>query len=93
MANWWVNHKQAYQQETQGGYIWSPKTRQDGVRSHFYDNMARVEPGDVVFSYANAQIQDVGVATSAAVTAAKPSEFGRSGDGWSLWSFTEPAGR
>lgn len=83
MAFWWVNHKQTYQQETRGGYIWSPKSRQDGARSHFYDNMAKVELGDIVFSYANAQIQDVGVATSTAVTAAKPSEFGSSGDSWS----------
>ena len=82
MAYWWVNHKQTYQQETGGGYIWSPKTRQDGARSHFYDNMTKVKPGDIVFSYANALIQDVGVATASAITANKPSEFGSSGDGW-----------
>ncbi|MGM1051837.1 MAG: HNH endonuclease [Pseudomonadota bacterium] len=90
MAYWWVNHKQTYQQETGGGYIWSPKTRQDGGRSHFYDNMAKVAPGDIVFSYANAQIHDVGVATAAAVTAPKPSEFGRSGDGWSREGWMVP---
>ena len=23
----WVNHKQAYRQETDGGYLWSPKAK------------------------------------------------------------------
>ena len=30
MAFWWVNHKQTYRQETDGGYIWSPKTNANG---------------------------------------------------------------
>lgn len=83
MAYWWVNHKQTYVQETQGGYLWSPKTRQDGSRSQFYENMTKVQPDDIVFSYANAQIRDVGVAITSAMAAAKPSEFGAAGDNWS----------
>lgn len=82
MVYWWVNHKKTYRQEVEGGYIWSPKTRADGVRSQFYDNMAEVQPGDIIFSYAYAQIRDVGVATGPAVTAQKPSEFGAAGQGW-----------
>ncbi|WP_020146688.1 HNH endonuclease [Thioalkalivibrio sp. ALJ15] len=83
MSFWWVNHKQTYRQEIQGGYLWSPKFRSDGVRNHFYDNMTKVQPGDVVFSYAGGLIQDVGVATRTAQTAPKPSDFGREGDAWS----------
>lgn len=82
MAYWWVNHKQTYRQEVEGGYIWSPKTRVDGVRSQFYDNMAEVQPGDIIFSYAFTQIRDVGVATGPTVTAQKPSEFGAAGQDW-----------
>ncbi|WP_458527259.1 HNH endonuclease [Onishia taeanensis] len=82
MAYWWVNHKKTYRQEVNGGYIWSPKTRADGVRSQFYDNMAAVRPGDIIFSYAFTQIRDVGVATGPAVTAQKPSEFGAAGQDW-----------
>ena len=29
---WWVNHKQTYRQETDGGYIWSPKANANGAR-------------------------------------------------------------
>ncbi|XKH61904.1 HNH endonuclease (plasmid) [Halomonas sediminis] len=82
MAYWWVNHKQTYRQEIEGGYIWSPKTNKNGARSQFYDNMAKVQPGDIIFSYAFTQIRDVGVVTGPAVTAQKPSEFGATGQNW-----------
>ena len=82
MAYWWVNHKKTYRQEVEGGYIWSPKTRADGVRNQFYDNMAAVQPGDIIFSFAFAQIRDIGIATGPAITAQKPSEFGAAGQDW-----------
>ncbi|MCE0732458.1 HNH endonuclease [Halomonas sp. G15] len=82
MAYWWVNHKQTYQQETEGGYIWSPKVKKNGHRNQFYENMILVQPGDIIFSYASAQIRDVGIATGSAVTAQKPSEFGVAGKSW-----------
>lgn len=84
MTYWWVNHKKTYRQEIGGGYLWSPKTRADGARSQFYDNMAKVQPGDVIFSYAFAQIRDVGVAIGHATTALKPNEFGAAGEDWNL---------
>jgi hypothetical protein len=54
----------------------------NGASSHFYDNMARVRPGDIVFSYAGGEIRAVGVAMSRASSAAKPSEFGQTGLNW-----------
>jgi hypothetical protein len=48
---WWVNQKQTYKQESGGGYMWSPKKRKDGGRLEYYENMARVSEGDIVFSY------------------------------------------
>ena len=56
MAFWWVNHKQTYRQETEGGYVWSPKVTADGRRNVTYDNLARCQAGDVVFSYANGKM-------------------------------------
>ena len=47
MAFWWVNHKQTYRQETEGGYVWSPKVTADGRRNVTYDNLARCQAGDV----------------------------------------------
>jgi hypothetical protein len=60
MAFWWVNHKQAYRQETDGGYIWSSKTNANGARNTSYDNLARCQNGDVIFSYAFGPISQIG---------------------------------
>lgn len=83
MAYWWVNHKQTYRQETDGGYIWSPKANANGARNVSYDNLSRCQRGDGVFSYANGRISQIGLVESAAVTAPKPPEFGTAGDNWS----------
>ncbi|MGB7565896.1 MAG: hypothetical protein WBM08_14245, partial [Prochlorococcaceae cyanobacterium] len=80
---WWVNHKQTYRQETDGGYIWSPKANANGARNVSYDNLTRCQRGDVVFSYANGRISQLGLVETAAVTASKPPEFGSAGENWS----------
>lgn len=87
MRYWWVNHKQTYRQEIGGRYIWSPKTRSNGSRNQSYDNMRLVLPGDIVFSYAGAQIRQIGIITRPAASCPKPPEFGSAGikwaqDGW-----------
>jgi len=82
MAFWWVNHKQTYRQETDGGYVWSPKANANGARNVSYDNLSRCQRGDVVFSYAYGRISQIGLVETAAVTAAKPPEFGAVGDNW-----------
>ena len=82
MSFWWVNHKQTYRQETAGGYVWSPKTNANGARNVSYDNLTRCQRGDVVFSYANGRISQIGLVETVAITAAKPPEFGAVGDNW-----------
>jgi putative restriction endonuclease len=83
MANfWWVNQNQTYAHEVRGGYLWSPKSRADGARSQFYENMTRVRRGDVVLSYCDTYIRAIGVATSIATSVPKPTAFGRAGSYW-----------
>ena len=78
---WWVSHNQTHREELGGGFIWSPKTNANGVRNRFYDNMAEVAPGDIVFSFHGSHIQQIGVATSHAKTSPKP-DFGSAGGNW-----------
>src|SRR5262245_33573398 len=73
---WWVNHKQTWRQEIEGQYLWSPKTKRNGTQSEFYNNMRRASPGDLVLSYAGAQIRYVGRVAEFAFSAPKPEEFG-----------------
>ena len=98
---WWVNHKQTFRQEIDGQYLWSPKTQSNGARSQFYDNMRLATPGDLVLSYANGLVSNLGRVAEFAFTSPKPEEFGETGaywnrEGWLLpvfWTKLSPAVR
>jgi hypothetical protein len=79
---WWVNHSQTFNQEIEHQYLWSPKTKRNGQRSRFYDNMRAANPGDLVLSFADQLIRYVGRVADFAFTAPKPSEFGNTGSYW-----------
>ena len=87
---WWVNHKQTFKSEFEGGYIWSPKTNKNGARNSTYDNLTRVQPGDVVVSYAYGEIKAIGVASQHYSEAPKPEEFGLAGDNWASSGWLVP---
>jgi hypothetical protein len=82
MRYWWVNHKQTFRHEVDGGYLWSPKRKANGHQNPYYDFMRVVAPGDVVFSFANARIQAIGFVRSHCYEAPKPLEFGNAGAYW-----------
>ncbi|WEL58011.1 HNH endonuclease signature motif containing protein [Pseudomonas kermanshahensis] len=83
VSYWWVNHKQTYQAELEGGYIWSPTKNSNGARNQTYINLTLVRAGDLVVSYAGGQIRAIGVATAAYSNQAKPDAFGQAGQNWS----------
>lgn len=62
--------------------MWSPVKNANGAKNQFYDNMAKVEPGNIVFSYAKSQIMAIGVAQKPAYMAPKPKNFGNQGSNW-----------
>jgi len=82
MKFWWVNQNQTFEQETQGGYLWSPKRKSDGSINPFYESMREVAPGDLIFSFEGTLIRALGIAASYAREAPKPSEFGNAGPNW-----------
>ena len=90
MPHWWVNHKQTYREETEGGYVWSPKRNHDGARNRTYDNLAQVEPGDLIFSYANQLISQIGIATDRGMASSKPADFGNKGENWNADGWMVP---
>ena len=83
MKYWWVNHKQTYRQEVGEGYMWSPKKQKNGNPHFSYEYMKHVQPGDILFSYTNAAIIAIGIATTHCYTFPKPQEFGKAGIYWS----------
>lgn len=82
MAFWWVNHKQTYSAEVGGGYIWSPKTNNEGRKNQTYINLTLTRPGDIVISYASGLIKAIGLVAVHCREKSKPSEFGSAGDSW-----------
>lgn len=90
MAFWWVNHKQTFREEVQGGYIWSPKTKSDGGANQTYTNLTLVNVGDIVFSYAFKKISCIGVVSSRYIEQGKPAEFGNSGSNWAKSGWAVP---
>lgn len=86
---WWVNQNQTYKDEISGGFLWSPKTRSDGGRNQFYENMKDVSPGDVIFSFCDTRIKAIGVASGVVQAAPKP-DFGNAGINWSKEGWLVP---
>jgi len=87
---WWVNHKQTYRSEIEGGYVWSPKANSNGARNQTYLNLTLARPGDIVFSYAGAEIRAVGVVIAEHQEQPKPEEFGLTGGHWSANGWLVP---
>ena len=87
---WWVNQNQTFRQEIGGGYLWSPKRKSNGHRNAFYEFMREVAPGDIVFSFKDALIQAVGVATDYCFESPKPAEFGSTGMNWNRIGWKVP---
>ena len=79
MRYWWVNQNQTYRAEIDGGYIWSPKRKQNGDRNQFYEYMREVSPEDQIFSFRNRKVGAVGLAVSNCYEALQPGEFGTTG--------------
>jgi len=82
MRYWWVNQNKTFEQETQGGYIWSPKLKSNGTMNPYYEFMREVAPGDLVYSFQGTLIRAIGVVRCAAYESPKPKEFGESGAYW-----------
>ena len=92
MRYWWVNHKQTFKQEFEGGYIWCPKRKRNGALNHFYETLREVQKGDLVFSYADAVLQGVGVAQTPSYSCPRPDEFGKVGEAWDVLGWRADVG-
>jgi putative restriction endonuclease len=90
MRFWWASQNQTYRQETEGGYLWSPKRNKDGKKNAYYEFMKELAPGDIVFSFADTWIKKIGIVQGYCHESPRPLEFGALGErawndiGWSV---------
>lgn len=87
---WWVNHKMTFKAESEGGYIWAPTETKNKARKETWDNLTRVAKGDVVFSFANAEICAIGTATAAYVEAPRPKYKAKGAASWNKRGYYVP---
>lgn len=72
MKYWWVNQKQSYDRQVPGGYLWCPQTKSNNSANPYYKFLSQVEPGDIVFSYADGLIKAIGLAVTKATIELNP---------------------
>ena len=86
MAYFWVNQKQTYKQERDGGYLWAPKRNSDGNQHWGWKTMEKVNPGDIIFNNVNGALRSYCIATSAAYDFTKPAELEQEWEqlGWKI---------
>ncbi|MFM2607600.1 HNH endonuclease signature motif containing protein [Vibrio chagasii] len=87
MNYWWVSQNQSYKEEFEGGYMWSPKLQKDGKTNNSYENMTRVSPGDIVFSFKSTKLYSIGVIQSKGYSCPRPNELSKDAwatDGWKV---------
>ncbi len=82
MNYWWVNHKQTYKEEIEGGYIWSPTKEKNGSRNQTYINLTEARVNDTIFSYADGEIKAIGIVKSEYQDRDRPVAFGKAGNQW-----------
>ena len=66
---WWVNHKYAAAQGLAGEYLRSQERNRNGSRNESQRNLTRVQPGDLVFAFADGAVRAVGIALRSATKA------------------------
>lgn len=92
---WWVNQRGIYfREEFRLNCIWAPKKNKKGKKNFHWDNLAKVKPGDIVFSYHNKKIVAVSVVKTKAFNSKRPDTFPsrinyperrrRTGQSWSI---------
>lgn len=87
MAFWIVYQGDSWSRARNGGHLWAPKLNSVGRANAYWDNMTRVQPGELIFSGVNNAIRAVSQAQAPAYTAPRPDpdRDGRwDSEGWRL---------
>lgn len=72
-----VFQNKSYDAERRGGYLWAPKSNQDGRRVSHWIMMEEVEKGDIIIHSVNKEIRAISIATSNCYSASQPDELKR----------------
>src|SRR5579863_7978019 len=85
---WWVNQSRAVGRGLMGDYLWAVQAA-SGAAAESARWMQAIQPGDLIFAYADGAVSAVGLALRTASEAARPAELAATGKaasaaGWHL---------
>jgi MoxR-like ATPase len=72
---WWVNQGGTYAYESAEGYIWAPITSRSGRAMSHHQALRKVQPGDVIFHYAQGTLRAVSRVTEGYVEEQRPAQL------------------
>jgi hypothetical protein len=69
---WWVNQNNSYDHDRQLGILWAPLRNSRGHIERSWEDMDKVQPGDVVFHYAGQHVKAVSCVSRSSVPTTNP---------------------
>ena len=72
-----VFQNKSFDAESRGGYLWAPKSNQDGRKVSHWLMMEEVRKGDIIIHSVNKNIRAISIATSDCYSANQPEELKR----------------
>jgi hypothetical protein len=87
MAFWIVYQGNTWKRARAGGYLWAPKLGKKQQAQEYWTNMARVQPGDLIFAGVDNALRAIAEVTQPAYTAERPDPRDDQywyGEGWRL---------
>ncbi len=70
-----VFQNKSFDAERRGGYLWAPKSNQDGRKVSHWVMMEEVQKGDIIIHSVNKNIRAISIATSGCYSANQPEEL------------------
>lgn len=75
MSIFFVYQGQTFAQESQGGYVWSPKRAKNGGKNKGFTNVSEIRKGDYILHSHDAKIKAISIAKSDCESAEKPNNL------------------
>ncbi|MGW8181801.1 MAG: hypothetical protein ACWGQW_23980, partial [bacterium] len=69
---WWVNQGKTYRVEKEGGFVWAPQNNKSGNTFFHWENVSKIQRGDVLFNYANGSVVAVSLADTSGYERTRP---------------------
>ena len=76
VSYWWVCQNQTWKHERSGGYLWAPFEDPNGHDKFHWENLEKVEIGDIIFSYDKKKIKAISIVKGEFYVSNIPDEFG-----------------